>query len=439
MAADSRLRGSSGHSKGPPTDAQDDEDSTDDGSEHSYRRYASRKPPRVETSRASDKPHVCGICSHRFRYKCLLKQHCQKLHADAYPCVVCAESFDSFKHLRSHFLQAHTETNEAEAKPYGCICGQSFQFPNQMKLHFESRHACRHECSKCELAFNDHTDLRRHISEQHSKKYACRQEGCSFKHRRKFAIERHVKAAHGENAVPCTIEGCPLRLPYRQIKRHIRERHADQLKRIKPSIPVEKNSAETSDYASGSSSPSTSTAARSSSSSAADVGSVLQPQDLNERDECRTSDEPAATLEGADGVASRVAKRSSPRSSPRKSVEKTEGPPRSSKGSFVCSTCGKVNRSRHDLVRHVARAHEKRYAEKKRTKAHACAFEGCTKSFKTPGELEDHMNAHNGDYKYACEHCSRRFFGRQRFAVHLRKHHAISIRQFSTVAKNLSV
>ncbi|KAH7705615.1 zinc finger protein [Aphelenchoides avenae] len=277
------------------------------------------------------------------------------------------------------------------------------------------------------MALNDHTDLRRHISEQHSKKYTCRQEGCNFKHRCKFAIERHVKAAHGENAVPCSIEGCPLRLPYRQIKRHIRERHPDQLKRIKPSIPVEKNSSETSDNTSGSSSPSTSTAARSFSSSAADVVSVLQPQDLNERDEYKTCDEPAAIVEGPDGVAGPVAKRSSPRSNPRKSVEKTAVPTKASKGSFVCSTCGKVNRSRHDLVRHVARAHEKRYTEKKRTKAHACAFEGCTKSFKTPGELKDHMNAHNGDYKYACEHCSRKFFGRQGFAVHLRKHHDISI------------
>ncbi|VDP14401.1 unnamed protein product [Heligmosomoides polygyrus] len=83
--------------------------------------------------------------------------------------------------------------------------------------------------------------------------------------------------------------------------------------------------------------------------------------------------------------------------------------------------------------------HDKAYSKYRRARKHVCDWEGCQKSFTTPGLLDDHINYHKGVTPYRCNACDRSFFARARFAVHLSKYHKTSIRDYSSVSELLTL
>ena len=61
-----------------------------------------------------------------------------------------------------------------------------------------------------------------------------------------------------------------------------------------------------------------------------------------------------------------------------------------------CSQCVKSFATQRELKRHTARVHEKRFATYERVRVYNCEYDGCEKSFPTPGLLRDHETAHTG-------------------------------------------
>ncbi|CAD5216111.1 unnamed protein product [Bursaphelenchus xylophilus] len=105
--------------------------------------------------------------------------------------------------------------------------------------------------------------------------------------------------------------------------------------------------------------------------------------------------------------------------------------------SVGCGSCSKSFSTQIQLKRHVARVHDKRYTEKPRDKQHKCNVDGCSKSFRTPGALDDHMNTHSDDRPFECQRCDKAFHGRASLAVHLRRYHLVSIKDFAKTIKFL--
>lgn len=54
--------------------------------------------------------------------------------------------------------------------------------------------------------------------------------------------------------------------------------------------------------------------------------------------------------------------------------------------------------TRRQIVRHVARVHDKRYLSdfKPKTSVYKCDYMDCDLTFQTPGALNDHFNKHKG-------------------------------------------
>ncbi|KAI6234080.1 hypothetical protein M3Y99_00841600 [Aphelenchoides fujianensis] len=99
---------------------------------------------------------------------------------------------------------------------------------------------------------------------------------------------------------------------------------------------------------------------------------------------------------------------------------------------LVCTKCKKRFATQILLRRHNNAVHLKVYKTFKREHKYKCTE--CPKAFKTPGTLDDHLAGHRGETQYECERCQKSFIARAQFAVHLRKYHAMSIKDVTKAA-----
>uniref|UniRef100_A0A914E2A9 C2H2-type domain-containing protein n=1 Tax=Acrobeloides nanus TaxID=290746 RepID=A0A914E2A9_9BILA len=105
------------------------------------------------------------------------------------------------------------------------------------------------------------------------------------------------------------------------------------------------------------------------------------------------------------------------------------------KPEFQCPNCPKIYHKRDSLRKHISGTHRTPYI---RNKSYPCTFEGCDKVFKAPCLLNDHINMHNGDFKYECDHCEKKFFSRAQFGVHIKKYHKMTLKEARKLIEGLA-
>ena len=65
-----------------------------------------------------------------------------------------------------------------------------------------------HKCGKCNQAFDNYSELRKHVTAQHLDLKKCAV--CDYTSKKKFMVLRHEEQVHGDNAVNCTVPGCNM-------------------------------------------------------------------------------------------------------------------------------------------------------------------------------------------------------------------------------------
>ena len=103
----------------------------------------------------------------------------------------------------------------------------------------------------------------------------------------------------------------------------------------------------------------------------------------------------------------------------------TQGQPRKSrkradKGPFKCDECNKVFKHKKSHRIHMMRVHT-------HERPHQCQF--CEKRFVRAYERQLHEDTHSGKPKFKCEHCSKEFFQKASYELHVKRRHSTS-RQF---------
>lgn len=362
-------------------------------------------------------------------------------------------------------------------------CSYRAPFPSTVRRHIASKHNGAHACDRCDKRFDNHSQLRSHLAADHPRIHRCRH--CEFSHRVLAEVRKHSIANH-ERGVVCTMAGCNMRVSRWRLKRHLKDKHGDAPSSAHPRRVLTKCSQlqetactlvcahcdfisnEMSDFnqhvmnahergilcpmpdctdylllgaledhlrsvhdqqghAGGGQLPCNDECSESCSSSVpVPERRVLASCTTATMSEC------VSTSNASDGL-----------SSDAEDFETTE------KRSFAnltgdstglqCGLCGKSYRNSSLLRKHIRSVHDKAYSKYRRARKHVCDWEGCQKSFTTPGLLDDHINYHKGVTPYRCNACDRSFFARARFAVHLSKYHKTSIRDYSSVSELLTL
>ncbi|KAL3101161.1 hypothetical protein niasHS_001621 [Heterodera schachtii] len=270
---------------------------------------------------------------------------------------------------------------------------------------------------------------------------------CDYSNKLSAQVRRHERQAHGENARQCTVFGCGQRVPYNRLARHIRECHSVALRAIDTSQTLNAplaEEAQTDELAVLGQKQKRMEEEEEGKKQEKKMGrsnNEKSKEDKEEKGETEKSKESgkesAQDNDGEENSPSSVLSSSSTSSSSSASVSQMSSSlsvgvvpiAQLALGQHECANCGQRKPTREALRRHIARVHEKRYMEPKREKRHHCEWEGCGKSFTTRGKLEDHVNGHTGNCPFSCDHCTRNFVTRAEFLRHLRKYHAVSIRQ----------
>uniref|UniRef100_A0A1I7WIU6 C2H2-type domain-containing protein n=1 Tax=Heterorhabditis bacteriophora TaxID=37862 RepID=A0A1I7WIU6_HETBA len=67
-------------------------------------------------------------------------------------------------------VEASNRTKRAANRHRCPYCSYTAAFPSKVKRHMENKHSGLHQCSVCNVKFDQYTDLRAHIAKQHPKK-----------------------------------------------------------------------------------------------------------------------------------------------------------------------------------------------------------------------------------------------------------------------------
>ncbi|XP_023219483.1 zinc finger protein 184-like [Centruroides sculpturatus] len=98
----------------------------------------------------------------------------------------------------------------------------------------------------------------------------------------------------------------------------------------------------------------------------------------------------------------------------------------SEEGKFKCNyqNCTYDTRYKWNLLRHVKKTHLKAKLSQNESKERKYRCDSCTKSFKLPSDLKQHMLSHSKERQYSCDICKRKFRYKFNLNQHNKRKHA---------------
>ncbi|KAL1485258.1 hypothetical protein MTO96_032072 [Rhipicephalus appendiculatus] len=115
------------------------------------------------------KPFVCDICDKKFSRRAYLELH-GKTHAQArsHECATCGQRFNNLSNLLRH-----EKLHSSDSRPHVCPhCGKCYARKDYLNVHLATHKEERqYKCGKCERAFSDRRNLKRHHDVVHEKMY----------------------------------------------------------------------------------------------------------------------------------------------------------------------------------------------------------------------------------------------------------------------------
>ncbi|KAE9551568.1 hypothetical protein FO519_005212 [Halicephalobus sp. NKZ332] len=310
-------------------------------------------------------------------------------------------------------------------------------------------------CPSCNEQYFDHHNWLMHVEDAHGPKHNCPVHNCYYRTAHKWYMKRHIRETHGPKAIRCSIEGCRGFFVKRCLKRHMLTAHKDKEKDTVAALKDVMNECEHCSFKSpkaklfeahmkdfhisGLTCPMTECISRNFFADQVDKhfknlhAGIRYQYKLGRK--LKVFENVSNEVIGSDLTGSRTL--SVTESGTEKEEEPLEVVAESTASSFkgfACEKCQKFFRTRRYLTKHIGAVHEKRYNIVPRKKKYPCTVENCEKSFTTPGLLKDHLNWHNGNFEYKCHQCGDEFFARNRFAVHLKKYHLLSISEVIPLA-----
>ncbi|XP_058449903.1 zinc finger protein 883-like isoform X2 [Malaya genurostris] len=164
---------------------------------------------RIKKCKQAERQIMCEICGKKFRHKCKLNDHIQRVHLKVGipKCEKCGKTFTTKTSLERHML---LHTNE---KPYACDqCDESFRRLLNLRHHKSMVHEGKnpHICPECNVEFQGYQALYWHRKNVHLGGKEAKQQNqqfevcklCNIRLEKISELIDHVKREHGDDDYP---------------------------------------------------------------------------------------------------------------------------------------------------------------------------------------------------------------------------------------------
>ncbi len=165
----------------------------------------------------------CVHCSYSTPVSANYRKHVKVHTGQGYECEKCHRIFPTRQRYRVHCLIHDPNRIKSMCEH----CGQEFMSDDAVKKHVVRVHTEvteLYQCSDCHFTAKLETDLRKHFSLVHNKKYKCGE--CEYRTNSEKAIKAHMEYHNPERRFPCTYDGCFYRgITHKQLTNHISQVH----------------------------------------------------------------------------------------------------------------------------------------------------------------------------------------------------------------------
>ena len=165
----------------------------------------------------------CTHCSYKSPVSANMKKH-MKIHlGQGFECEVCKSVFPS----RQRYAVHRNTHNDNRRKVMCEFCGTEFMSDDAVKKHVIRVHSegiMIHRCGECVYQTRIPTDLKKHITMVHNKKFKCTE--CAYQTNSETAFEQHSEYHGPGRQYVCKYEKCFYRgATQKQLSNHISQVH----------------------------------------------------------------------------------------------------------------------------------------------------------------------------------------------------------------------